>query len=198
MKGIVCIDFDGVIHDYRGWQGEGKLNEPINGARKYVKIIRDSGFKILVFTCRTDLEEVEQWLEKHDIEVDGINEHLVAFAHNGKCPTMKPLADVYIDDKAIGFDRWDDSLIDMVHDLAAPKWSTSTPVRDIRNDALDKLHRSDDPYLQPEFECSHMGEVDHCTECNQTTLAPLETVVVNREGHTIRFCTNCSHRTIWE
>ncbi len=77
----VCIDLDGTIMEDGHFPGFGK---PRPGARKYLNKIRNRGIKIMVFTARTgitDLDgryqnvnkvvnEILQWCEENDIPCD--------------------------------------------------------------------------------------------------------------------------------
>lgn len=110
VKNVLCLDFDGVIHDdslgfhdgtIYGLPIEGSIEAIINLSRKY---------KIIIFTCKanpdrpkinnkTGVELIWEWLEKHNIK-DFIYD--ITFT--------KPTALAYIDDKAIRFESWDKCL----------------------------------------------------------------------------------------
>ena len=94
----VCgLDFDGTL-TVGGYPEVGK---PQPYAKLFVERLRKV-FKVILYTCRTApvllkrrkitldqaITEIEEWLEKHDIEIDGI------------CPMPKPLFDRYIGDEA--------------------------------------------------------------------------------------------------
>lgn len=102
----ILIDFDQVIHKYSvGWIEHIIYDEPIPGAKEAIQELRDLGFKVIIFTSRlsettqginteNDVNEqrkmIEEWLDKYDIEVDGITAE--------KLP-----ATLYIDDRAYCF-----------------------------------------------------------------------------------------------
>jgi len=105
----LMIDFDGVIHNYTGWN-DGKLNEEaIPGAKEAIDSL-SRRFTIVIFTTRastssngpeqTDqlLSDMEQWLKRHDIYFDMItSEKLGAIA--------------YIDDRGVRFTgNWEKTL----------------------------------------------------------------------------------------
>lgn len=93
--GVICIDFDGVIHLYsKGWFDGSCYDEPMPGARESI-IKLSERFKVVVLTARTDHEQVRQWLEKHGIPVDQVT-------------NIKPPAIAYIDDRAVRFTNWTD------------------------------------------------------------------------------------------
>lgn len=91
------LDFDGTLTQ----GGYPEIGEPQAHAKQLVERLREE-FKVILYTCRTApvllkrrgmtlsmvVAEIEEWLEEHDIEVDGIT-------------TMpKPLFDRYIGDEA--------------------------------------------------------------------------------------------------
>lgn len=111
-EGIICLDFDGTI---RPWGGLHEFPEPFTGVVQWVKDVRASGYKVILFTSRLSavwhehegrdiakgiMDEVDylrQYCAKYDIEVDG--------ATAEKIPAL-----AYIDDKAIRFGgNWQDT-----------------------------------------------------------------------------------------
>lgn len=104
FKKTICVDLDGVLADYStGWQGIYHIGEPIAGAKEFTQDLAKLG-KVVVFTtrCKVDVQGrdgetaedlkrlVETWLKKHEIYYDYV------YTQQGK-----PLAAVYIDDRAI-------------------------------------------------------------------------------------------------
>lgn len=95
-KKTICIDFDGVIHDYsKGYQGEDVFGQMIPNADVGTSVLKKNGWSIIIFTTRKKTDKLEQWLKEHNIEYDYINEN----------PTQpdnasgKIIADVYLDDR---------------------------------------------------------------------------------------------------
>ncbi len=89
-ESIVSIDFDGVLSQYNGWQGEDVTGKPIEGAKEFILSLINSGYKPIVFTTRKPVL-ILNWLKKFgfpDIEVT-----------NTKHPSL-----VYIDDRCVKFD----------------------------------------------------------------------------------------------
>ena len=88
----VCVDFDGVLSEYRGWQGPDHLGEARAGARAFLESIVDLGMKVIILTTR-EPERVYDWLEKNKMLslVDRVTRE-------------KPPALAYIDDRAICFE----------------------------------------------------------------------------------------------
>ena len=48
----ICIDFDGVIANYQGWQGTDKFGEPVPGVQNATKVLKEEGYTIIIFTTR--------------------------------------------------------------------------------------------------------------------------------------------------
>ena len=98
-KGKVCIDLDGVLAHYQGWQGHDVIGEPIDGAVEFTRKVAKFA-TITIHTARlrgdedkdTKIESfLRAWLEENQFAFDEI--------HTG---VGKPSADAYIDDRAIG------------------------------------------------------------------------------------------------
>lgn len=100
MGKICCIDFDGTCCDMK----YPEIGDPKPGVKEALTKIREMGFEIHIFSCRTNPEVtkylidriqqvrlMEEFLDKYEIPYDKVlNEN-------------KPLARVYIDDRAIGY-----------------------------------------------------------------------------------------------
>jgi adenylylsulfate kinase len=90
----IAVDFDGVIADYDGWDGTGALGLPRPDVVEALKILRNEGWKIVVYSCRSSAE-ITPYLMENSIPFDEINQ-------NSSCSTggVKPVATVYWDDRA--------------------------------------------------------------------------------------------------
>lgn len=98
-KPTLALDFDGVLHSYRGWTGHSKLSEPVPGAVAFCRAAAER-FHLVVYSARA--KDPDQrlamgiWLSQHSF------------------PAMfvvadKPPALVYLDDRAWRFDgQWPD------------------------------------------------------------------------------------------
>lgn len=100
----IAIDFDGVLHGYsQGW-GDGSIYDPpVPGAGEAMKKMKEAGHTLYIFSTRTNpifkkkdqandqKKMMEDWLKEHDIPFDKV------------WTFGKPMADIFIDDRAIGF-----------------------------------------------------------------------------------------------
>lgn len=124
----VALDFDGVIHRYsRGWQGGKIYDPPMPGAIEAIQEIMEVE-AVVVFTARTDLNAVRDWLSARDIECitqdqwdaeRPVREHQNAFWNDRErvlITNRKPAARHYLDDRAVKFTPergWDGAMKDM-------------------------------------------------------------------------------------
>jgi ribonucleotide monophosphatase NagD (HAD superfamily) len=94
----IMVDLDGVICTEEAFL-ERPLAQPIAGAREALAKLRAAGHIVVIYTARGWGEHrvAKQWLADHGFEYDGL--------HMGK-----PVADVWIDDRAIQFTDWKDAL----------------------------------------------------------------------------------------
>lgn len=105
----ICIDFDGVIHDYSsGWQGIDVFDKVLPGASEATHQLHDAGYMIIIHTTRNDTPALRDFLNKNDICFDYINEN--------PCQPKgsefgKVKADVYLDDRGVCFTGdWNEAL----------------------------------------------------------------------------------------
>jgi len=105
MKNIICLDLDGVIYPNLIWMGSHTLKgKPVPGAKESIDTLKED-YKIIINSARfedeTTIPKVKEWLELHDIHYDEI-------------ASKKPHADIYIDDKGIGFSGdWNKTIEDV-------------------------------------------------------------------------------------
>ena len=99
----IAVDFDGVLHRYsKGWNKGSIYDPPVKGAKEAMEKLREEGHKLYIFTVRSNTlfhkkdkldqaKAMKEWLELHQIPYDKIWTY------------GKPMADLFIDDRAIGF-----------------------------------------------------------------------------------------------
>lgn len=93
---IIAIDFDGVLATYNGFVAEDDIQKPNEEVVKAIKLLKEKNFKILIHSTRGD-KFLEMYCEKFSIPVDYINRRTDLSGDN----PGKPIAFVYVDDKAI-------------------------------------------------------------------------------------------------
>jgi hypothetical protein len=112
MTKDVYIDFDGPIHRYSQGYADGTIYDPPTDYVKEVIDILRKRYRIVIFTARISNEfakeahktqeelkiEIADWLHTNDIYFDEIS-----------CEKGPAIA--YIDDLAIHFDNWKETLI---------------------------------------------------------------------------------------
>lgn len=107
----ICIDFDGVIADYsQGWQGPDIFGAPMPGAAEALQHLHQNGWKVIIFTTRSNTHGLRSYLERNGIWYDEINEN--SDQPDGSNPG-KPVADCYVDDRAVRFIDWRQALHDI-------------------------------------------------------------------------------------
>ena len=102
----IAVDLDGVIFKYDEWQGIDHFGELVEGVKKSLRYLKYSlGYRIEIYTTRMNKEinkgysktqlrkKIASVLLKHKIPFDGI-------------ALAKPIAEFYIDDRAIRFKNW--------------------------------------------------------------------------------------------
>jgi trehalose-6-phosphatase len=94
----IMVDLDGVICSEEQFFNR-PLAQPIPGAREALQKLRAAGHTVVIYTARSwgEYRVTRSWLETHGFEYDGL--------HMGK-----PVADVWIDDRALQFNNWNDTL----------------------------------------------------------------------------------------
>lgn len=106
--GILCLDFDGVIHSYEsGWQGASiVVDKPVPGAFKFI-LEALQHFRVAIFSSRSNqpggLKAMQDWFALHaQAEIDDEDE-AYGVVESVEWVAEKPPAFVTIDDRAITF-----------------------------------------------------------------------------------------------
>ncbi len=99
MQATVAVDFDGTLFESDHLGGV----VPIKGAAEALRLLRSRGVRIVIHTCRTglaaaagSLAEELQWIEEQL--------RLAAMPFDEIFLGEKPVATVYVDDRAVAFD----------------------------------------------------------------------------------------------
>lgn len=87
----VCVDLNGVLDTYRGWQGYVSWHPPRQGAAEFLQSLDREGFRVVVLTVR-NTAEAWRWLEEYGLD-----------RHVAEVTNRKPPAVAYVDDRAVCF-----------------------------------------------------------------------------------------------
>lgn len=97
-KKTVAIDFDGVINSYKsGWKGPAETDEPVPGAALAINTLVDRGYKVVIYSTRAGSPEGKKAIARYLSDMD-VEPRVIEITDK------KPIADVYIDDRAVTFD----------------------------------------------------------------------------------------------
>lgn len=105
---VLAVDFDGVMQKWKGWKGKPTFTSFIDRCAmvKEFETIQSAGWKIVIWTARTDIQSIREWLLQFDIPFDEINYN--PWAPDNLITSRKIPADVYLDDRAIQFNgEWE-------------------------------------------------------------------------------------------
>lgn len=97
----VCIDIDGTISHYIEWVDSKTFGEVLPHCAETIHHLKADGWYVIIYTTRADKNEIRKFLEANNVPFDAINENPNQ-PDNAK--GGKPIADVYVDDRAIQFD----------------------------------------------------------------------------------------------
>lgn len=102
QRPTLAIDFDGVLYNNAaGWQGGATTGAPMPGAVEAVRKL-SMRYRLVVFTARYDLAPVCAWLQ-----ANGMAHYFVDVTNR------KPGAVVYLDDRAMHFNNWDQAYTEL-------------------------------------------------------------------------------------
>lgn len=100
-KLTICFDFDGVCAFYKEWQGFDNFGTPIEETAALTRKLREAGHSCILWTTRLHTPKLADWLVEHGFCFDSIN----SVSHNPPHTSSKPIADIYVDDRAIYFSQ---------------------------------------------------------------------------------------------
>jgi len=86
---LVCVDLNGVLDRYRGWQGPEHWDPPAPGAQEFLRSLHERGCRVVVFTTR-HYRDAQRWLAEHGL-----------LPYVSEITDSKPAADVFVDDRAV-------------------------------------------------------------------------------------------------
>lgn len=111
---IICLDFDGVLHNPADRSPGYKMGKPVEGSKEVTELMLRHGHEVLIHSARVnkpeDVDHVLAWLYYFGFQVMPVYIH-------------KPLADIYIDDKGLHFTGWDTALPELAQRLG---WADAT------------------------------------------------------------------------
>jgi hypothetical protein len=95
----VAIDLDDTLVEYDGWHGYQHIGPLRPGARKALQRFKNAGWIIVLHTTRADISRIWEWI---DDAVPGLIDHVNSnpASIQMRCNPGKPIADLYIDDRA--------------------------------------------------------------------------------------------------
>lgn len=102
----ICVDFDGVVHAYsKGWHDGTCYDDPLYGAAVGLAALLDQGWRVIIHTARDPAAAIA-WMDQR---LDrGLCDRLFIWTGRGK-----PIAHVYLDDRGLRFESWDQALRDL-------------------------------------------------------------------------------------
>ena len=109
-KLTIAVDFDGTLCNY-AFPQIGEQSDEHKELISLLKGLRVAGHKLILYTCRGNnqehlsLTEAIAWCLDQGLEFDSINENIPDFQKKSG-PSPKPVADIYLDDKALNIKDW--------------------------------------------------------------------------------------------
>ena len=100
----IAVDFDGVIANYDGWQGEAVLGPTRLDVRAVLGQLKSDGWRVIVHSTRS-AESIRPYLDANGVPYDEINSNCL-YSNAGP----KPVATIYWDDRALRYsgNAWND------------------------------------------------------------------------------------------
>ena len=118
---IIAIDFDGTLHTGK-WP---EIGAPAPYAIEVTQRLKADGHYLIIWTCSewsNDLVSMVNWLLKHQIPFDRVNDNHPEQISKYKANGRKVYAHVYIDDKNLGgLPTWNE-IYDIISEKVKPVW----------------------------------------------------------------------------
>lgn len=103
----ICVDFDGVIAELSPSLED--MGQVIPGAVEGIRKLRALGYKIIIHTARPSHPEHVKKIEEY-LKAEGVPYDEIGVNSDCEWESVKPLADLYIDDRALRFEgNWNDT-----------------------------------------------------------------------------------------
>lgn len=98
---IAAVDFDGLLVENK-FPEIGEIRQPMFNA---VKQLQQNGWKIILWSCRTDemLAEAVAFCTNHGLVPDAVNENLKEVQEYFGGDTRKVFANMYLDDRSANY-----------------------------------------------------------------------------------------------
>lgn len=109
-KKTIAVDFDGTLCEY-SFPDIGEQTKDQKELLNKLIELKANGHKLILHTCRGDNEEYPcltnaiEWCREQGLEFDAINSNAPGFVKKSG-PSPKPVADIYLDDKALNVSDW--------------------------------------------------------------------------------------------
>jgi len=104
----LAVDLDGTLLEYSDFGNP--LGRPIPGMREELEKVRAAGWRIAIWTVRSNIAEIKALLDENSIPYDGINEH----DNEPEDTSRKMAAHLYLDDRAMPFDGKTEGLAERI------------------------------------------------------------------------------------
>jgi len=86
----ICIDFNGVIDTFAGWNGQVEDYPPAHNVEWFLEQVRKRFATVIILTATRPLSRVEDWFRKYELD------HLIDYVTDTKVPAV-----CYVDDRAV-------------------------------------------------------------------------------------------------
>lgn len=104
----LAVDLDGTLLEYSDF-GQ-PLGKPVPGMKEELEKVRAAGWRIAIWSVRSNVAEIKELLDAHGIPYDFINEH----DNEPQDSSRKMAAHLYLDDRAMPFDGKTEGLAERI------------------------------------------------------------------------------------
>lgn len=102
---VIAVDFDGTLCE-SNYPDVGEIKPEHKVIHELVRKLHKNGDVIILWTCRSgkELEAAVSFCRQHNIPIDYVNENDPERVELYGCDSRKISADLYIDDKSLGWE----------------------------------------------------------------------------------------------